>query len=399
MAMTPEESQRMDPIINRINLNRVAEDLWQLVKIPSPTGNERRAALAFAEMLERSGASVEVDETFPSSPAVIGRLSGNRPGRIFQLAGHIDHIDVPHAPPSRDDKFIRGRGSADMKNGLAAILETVRVLSETGRDFAGQILVTVYGLHEAPAGDSGSITRLIQKGIVGNAALVAESTHSAEGAIVVAGKGQSVWNVTITRSGQACHELNYPADAPGFFRACLSVARALDEQGAKLAGAESTWELLSPESLFTGQMHFGDFYNRVPASCTLQGTRRWHPDKKLADVRKEMDGVLASVSLPAGVSVTCDWMFVGESYAVDREDPVVRSQCRAIQSITGIVPEFKGVSVVTDANRLVPLGGVPTVLCGFDNEFAHADAEYVRMDRLLEPCRIMMLTALEYLNG
>jgi len=48
---------------------------------------------------------------------------------------------------------------------------------------------------------------------------------------------------------------------------------------------------------------------------------------------------------------------------------------------------------------LVPLGGVPTVLCGFDNEFAHADAEYVRIDRLLEPCRIMTLTVLEYLNG
>jgi acetylornithine deacetylase/succinyl-diaminopimelate desuccinylase-like protein len=146
-------------------------------------------------------------------------------------------------------------------------------------------------------------------------------------------------------------------------------------------------------------MHFGDFYNRVPAFCTLQGTRRWHPDKKLADVRKEMDEVLASVSLPAGVAVVCDWMFVGESYVVDREDPVVRSQCRAIQSVTGVTPEFKGVSVVTDANRLVPLGGVPTVLCAFDNEFAHADAEYVRIDRLLEPCRIMTLTALEYLNG
>jgi succinyl-diaminopimelate desuccinylase len=389
----------MNRTIDRIRLERIADDLWHLVNIPSPTRKERDAALAFAAMLERAGASVQVDETLPSSPAVIGRLAGNRPGKTFQLAGHIDHIDVPHAPPSRDGGIIRGRGSADMKSGLAGILETVRVLAEAGCDFPGEILVTAYGLHEAPLGDGGSLISLIDKGIVGNAALVAESTHSAEGMVVLAGKGQSVWNLTVTRSGQSCHELNYPTGAPGFFHTCLSVARALDDQGAKLAQTKSAWALLSPESLFTGQMHFGDFYNRVPTSCRLQGTRRWHPDKKLADIRKEMDGVLSSVSLPAGVSVACDWMFVGEAYAVDKEDPVVRAQCRAIQSVTGKTPEFRGVSVVTDANRLVPMGGVPTVLCAFDNEFAHADVEYVRIDRLLEPCRVMTLTALEYLNS
>jgi acetylornithine deacetylase/succinyl-diaminopimelate desuccinylase-like protein len=285
-----------------------------------------------------------------------------------------------------------------MKNGLAAILEVVRVFSESGCDFPGEILVTAYGLHEAPKGNSAGLLNLIKRTIKGDAALVAETGHAAEGAIVTQGKGQSVWNVTIKRSGSVCHELNYPVDAPDFFTACMTVAKALTDQGKKLSAGKSGYDLLSSESLFVGQMHYGDFYNRVPATCTMQGTRRWHPDKIFADITREMDGLLETIRLPAGITVSCEWLFVGESYAVDKNETVVLAQQRAFQAVTGKTAEYQGLSVVADTSRLVPLGNVPTVLCGFDNEFAHADYEYVRLDRLLEPCRIMLMTALNYLT-
>jgi hypothetical protein len=54
--------------------------------------------------------------------------------------------------------------------------------------------------------------------------------------------------------------------------------------------------------------------------------------------------------------------------------------------------------VVYDAHRLVPLAKVPTVLCGFDNEFSHADHEYVRIKRLLKPCRVVLQTVINYLH-
>ena len=54
---------------------------------------------------------------------------------------------------------------------------------------------------------------------------------------------------------------------------------------------------------------------------------------------------------------------------------------------------------MTDANRLVPLARIPTVLIGFDNEFAHADHESVRLERLLTPCRVALLTVLSYLES
>ena len=91
----------MNPLLEQISIERMADDLWRLVNVWSPTGNEREAAFLFAEMLADAGAEVEIDERLCNSPNVIGRLKGNRPGKTFQLAGHIDHIDVPHAPPAR----------------------------------------------------------------------------------------------------------------------------------------------------------------------------------------------------------------------------------------------------------------------------------------------------------
>jgi len=389
----------MNAPVDRINLPRMADDLWQLVNIPSPTGGERAVALAFADMLSRAGARVELDETLPQSPSVIGRLRGSRPGGTFQLAGHLDHIDVPHDPPRRDGNVISGRGSADMKNGLAAILETVRVLAENGSSFPGEILVTAYGLHEAPAGDSSALLRLIERGVKGHAALVAENSHAAEGSVVIQGKGQSIWNLTLRRSGEGCHELNVPPAEGSFFEACTALAQALNDFGCQLSGRSNAYPLLSPESLFVGQMHYGDFYNRAPASCTLQGTRRWLPDRTFEKVRAEMDTMLARVKLPAGMSAGCEWTFVGESYAVDPGEPVVAAQQRAFREVTGRAAGFAGLSAVVDANRLVPAGSVPTVLLGFDNEFAHADHECVRIDKMLDPCRILLKTVQYYLEG
>ena len=91
----------------RISRDSLAENLWQLVNIPSPTGMERKAALFFAELLKSSGATVEVDESIPQSPNIIGRLKGRRKGRVIQLAGHIDHVDIPHAKPKRETGIIK----------------------------------------------------------------------------------------------------------------------------------------------------------------------------------------------------------------------------------------------------------------------------------------------------
>ena len=377
---------------------RAFEDLWTLVTVPSPTGREREAAELFRNLLAEAGAEAELDEALPESPSVIGRLRGDRPGPTFQLAGHLDHIDVPHGPPTREGETITGRGAADMKNGLAGMLEVVRAFAAMSGRFPGELLVTAYGLHEAPRGDAAPLLGLIERGITGDAAMVFESAGDAEGAIAVAGKGQSVWTVTLERRGSACHELQRPAEADGVLDAAIAVARRLRQHACELESRGRSHPLLGRESLFIGRLDYGDFYNRAPQRGTLQGTRRWLPGQCFTQMKSELGALLDAVTLPAGVNLRRDWLFVGEAYALDPHEPAVDSLRRATHRVTGAAPPDVGAMAVIDGHRLAGVGGVPTVLLGFGHATAHADEERVTLSMLADPCRIATLTAWDYLH-
>ncbi|MGD1000668.1 MAG: M20/M25/M40 family metallo-hydrolase [Candidatus Brocadiia bacterium] len=386
-------------LLSSIRMERVAEDIWTLVNIPSPTGCEQQAAQVYTKMLRASGAEVEPEAPDPQHPFVVARLKGNRPGKRILLAGHLDHIAVPHAAPARDARTISGRGSADMKSGLAVIVEILRLLNAAGRDFPGEILVAAYGMHEAPVGDSSTLTHLIRRGIAADAAIVMESDHSNRDKAVVAGAGQCIWNVTLRRAEAASHELNRSPEADHLLECALRAAAALRAQDQLLRQSTAGQGLLRPESLFIGQMHYGDFYNRAPDACTLQGTRRWHPGRSFDAVQKEMRELLGALPAFPGVTVQCDLRLTGDAYQVGPNESIVQALRLAWQTVTGTVMPLAGTSVVTDANRLVPLARIPTVLIGFDNEYAHSDHESVRLERLLTPCRVALLTVLSYLES
>ena len=373
--------------------SRIADDLWKLVCVPSPTRREREAALLYAEMLSDCGAEVELDETIHDSPSVIGRLAGSRHGPTLQLAGHIDHIDVTHERPTRTADVITGRGSADMKAGLACILEIVRVLA-TRRDFPGTVLVTVYGLHEAPLGRAEALVGLIERGIKGDAAVIFEGPP---GVAVVCGKGQSIWDLALQHGGAAEHELRRPVESDQLIDAVLKIAQSIRAENRRLS--TTSYDLLGPESLFIGQIHYGDFYNRAPRSCTMQGTRRWHPGRTFHDAQVHLADLLARAALPAALKASVSWTFVGESFAVDPNEKILRALLAAARSLHGSELPLGGVSAVMDTSRLVPLGRVPTVPVDCDGSTGHADAEFVRLPVVMDACRLALETSLNYLDS
>jgi acetylornithine deacetylase/succinyl-diaminopimelate desuccinylase-like protein len=271
-----------------------------------------------------------------------------------------------------------------------------RVIAEAGCDFPGSLLITVYGLHEAPLGQAETLVHLIENQVVGDAALVMEGTP---GQVSVCGKGQSIWDLHVKRTGKVCHELRRDDEADALVDAVLSLSLALREQAVSLSAAEHEYPLLGPESIFIGQIHYGDFYNRVPTTAALQGTRRWHPDKSFDLVRSELHSLVQATPCGEGVRVDEDWTFVGESYDLDPEEPIVHALRSAHRELSGDDLPIGGVSSITDTNRLVPMGGVPTVNISFDGGTAHGDRETVRLSALAESTRIGLLTALGYLEG
>jgi len=384
-----------DELLSCVQRERLAEDLWELVRIPSPTRQERQVALVFADMLKRAGAEVEIDDTLPDSPNVIGRLSGKSPGKVLQLAGHLDHIDVDHAAPERTAEIISGRGSADMKCGLAGILEIVRILKVSGFAFPGQILVTAYGLHEAPLGDSRGLLNLIDRKILGNAAIVFEGFQDRA---IVMGKGQSIWNINLVREGDVCHELKREPEADNLLEMTNRVVKQLMEKNVALLSEKHDYPMLGQQSVFVGQVHYGDFYNRVPKQAFLQGTWRWHPDRSFQDVQRELNALLAKVSRPKNIAIEDSWIFVGEAFSFDPDEEIVHALRHAFSEVTGKTMELAGSSGILDVNRLVPFGKIPAVSISLDGERAHADYEYVRLDRMELGCRVALQTVMNYLG-
>ena len=115
-----------------VDADRLRDLTLELVEVESPTGDTAEVARLYGRRLEELGLEVELlDERFPATPIVIGRLRGGEPGPTIVLNGHLDTVPIPHEPPRVEDGRIYGRGTADMKGALACAAEAARAVAGT----------------------------------------------------------------------------------------------------------------------------------------------------------------------------------------------------------------------------------------------------------------------------
>lgn len=393
METTKLESTLTD-LLARVDAQRVAQLTFDLVRIPSPTTEEKAIAEFYADVLREIGLEVEIDRTLPNSPNVIGRRRGATEGRTLQLAGHLDAIPVEHPEPYFRDGVISGRGAADMKSGLAAIAEAVRVLVESGRPLPGNLLVTAYGRHEAPLGQGEGLRNLIDNGVVGDAAIVAEGPHDE---LPIVGKGQAVYEFVIRRGEEAFHELMAPEGVVHPIWAGREVLNRIAAKNAELAQTDLPY--LGPETIFVGQFHSGDFYNRVPTTCRIVGTRRWGPQKRFADVEAELQALAAQAAADLGIRVEAEVRFTGEAFELSPDEPIVQAARQGYQMVVGRELPLVGMSLLGDVSRLMQWGQVPAIYMGTDQTTAHSDGEKVHVDSIVRAARCYLAAALCYWGG
>jgi acetylornithine deacetylase/succinyl-diaminopimelate desuccinylase-like protein len=372
------------------------EETYRFVSVPSPTGQEADFARAYAAVLEKIGLQVELDEEWPDSPSVIGRWpgmgAGTSGGPVLQFDGHLDAIVVPHAPPALDldAAVVRGRGSADMKGGLAAIAHAVRALLQAEVPLAGGLLVTAHGLHEAPGGDQRTIRSLIGKGVRGDAALVAELSHYD---LPITAKGMSIFRIRLARDGGVMHEVELDRPERNPLYGVRLLLNGLDAMASRVAGR--VHPLAGAESLFVGEVRGGDFYNRVPVAAEVVGTRRYALPGSRELIAAELEELCAEVAAQTRLSLWVELQEVGKPYALDAGEPVIAAVRRGFARATGDELPLAGAGAVGNAVDFVAQG-VPAVYHGVNQATAHSDDEYVSGGDLLRAARVYAASAVEF---
>jgi acetylornithine deacetylase/succinyl-diaminopimelate desuccinylase-like protein len=319
------------------------------------------------------------------------RLAGAGPGRTLQFNGHLDTVHLPFVPPAVRGDRITGSGSADMKAGIAAAVEALRVLRDTGALRGGSVLLTAHDLHETPWGDGRQLNRLIAEGYVGDAVLLPEYLNDR---LPVIGRGGLTWKVSIRRNGPPVHEVMRPADEPSVLAAGAELVARLQRFDRKLAARSDA--LAGAESVFIGQIHGGEIFNQYPQECRLEGTRRWLPGTRREDVESEFRGLLDELARATGTAITAELCLMRDAFLLRQDDPFVAAFQDSYEATAGRRLPVGAKPFCDDGNSFWALAGVPAVTHGPTAGGAHTLEEWVSIADLERVALLYALTAACY---
>ena len=395
----------------------MAEFTRELVRIPTqnPPGQDYRAcAEALARMIRRAGLRATVEKIVPpkhlasgaSSPssaeprywvrATLG--SGNR---ALYFHGHYDVVPasspVQFHPRERSGNIF-GRGTADMKGGLVAMLYAARVLKELQVPLDGRIELA-FVPDEETGGQRGTAA-LFESGALAPDAIGMLTAEPTGGAIWNASRGAVTMRVTIR--GKSAH-VGLSFRGVNAFEHMLVVARALEKEKQRISKRKTKFRI-EPDAarrsilLLGGRTEGGTNFNAVPAECSFTVDRRINPEENIA---KEKTGLLAIMNRlrGAGIQVETNIFQEGNSVAMPESQPLARALAKSIQEITRRAPQFEMCPGLLET-RFYAQRKIPALACGPGRlSVSHGPHEFISVREMEHCAAIYALTAANLLGG
>ncbi len=380
-----------------VNAAWTIERLVELVRIPSINpvmgeggGGEYALAQRLKAICEGLGFTVSLHDAAPGRPNVIARRHGSGGGRSLLLTGHTDTVDVIDMP---DDPFsarqhegrLFGRGSQDMKGGIAAILGAAEALR--GRTLRGDLLLAFVVDEEYASVGALALVDHVRA----DAAILTEPTDER---LCVAHKGFA-W-LTLETRGRAAHGSLFEAgiDSIAHMGYLIEVVRRLEAEVFPAA----THPLLGRSSVHASVISGGSGLSTYPESCRMSVEHRLLPDQTAEMMRDlwqdEIDRLRGRVP---GFDATVILDLARPGYAIDPGAPIVRALDESLHA-AGATPTLWGMPAWLDS-AILGRAGIPTVIYGPRGAGMHGAEEYVETASVVRCAEALARTALAWCGG
>jgi succinyl-diaminopimelate desuccinylase len=369
----------------------------ELIAIPTenPPGNRYDDAV---KLLCRRLAELGFTDTRIEGDCILS-FSGAR-DRTLYFSGHYDV--VPAQSPTQFEPSVKGanlfgRGSSDMKSGLAAMIYAARALQDCGAPIDGRIGL-VFVPDEETAGPRGS-RYLAERGLLGAQNAIGMLTPEPTGGVVWnANRGAITLRVTV--KGKPAH-VGRQHEGLNAFDRMLEVAQGLTSLKTEVEQRSTAFRLASDAArrsilMLGGRTEGGTNFNIVPDRCSFTIDRRLNPEEDFDHEKQRLFAVLEQAR-GHGIDLEIETLQEGRSCGVAEDDPVASALARSIAKVIGRPPQFELCPGLLEI-RFYAERGIPAFAYGPGLlTVSHGPNEFVPIDRIVQCAQVYALTAAELL--
>lgn len=415
-AMNPAEQK----VLNAIDYDGMYKFLSDFVSISSFEGQESKAQLFMAKTLKEHGYDVdqwEIDfEELSKHPhfsisyereeglGVVGTLGVNG-GKSLILCGHVDTVapgdidnwDTIPLEATLKDGRIYGRGTCDMKGGIAAALYAVKAVTDTVNLKGKVIFESCIGEEDGSCGALATSLR----GYTADAGIIMEPSETK-----VAPKVAGAMSFKITVSGRSVHACvkDEGISAIDKFILIHQGLKELESERNKRLTDKDYSRYSAPYAISIGVVSGGQWAGTVPEKVIFEGRIGVAVGEDELEARADLEAKIKEIAdndpwLNEN-RPTVEW--VGYSFAssmVPDDHEIVKALDEAVEEVTSEPSVHEGMTYASDARHLINVGNTPTTVFGpGDIRNAHGPNEYVPVSDMKVTVKTLALTVMRYLG-
>lgn len=382
-------------LFSYVSKEEILKILMDLLAIESHRENEQKeekVAQYIHQKLKEEGIATKLDYVEPKRPNVYGFLGEEGDVAELMFNGHIDTIpgfqmDYEPFQPFVKDGIIYGRGTADMKGGIAAYIAALLAAKRSG--FQAKKTVMFAGVTGEEERSNGT-EHLIKTGKRAKYVVIAEPTSLQP---CIAHKGME-W-IEVKFIGRATHG-SRPHDGINAVYAgaqfCSKVERVLQNEIER-----RTFPMLGTGTINVGSIAGGTDPNIVPDECIISMDRRWLPSETLEMIHGEIEEIAKEVAQ----AYQCKYQFramreltaamINAPYALAKEDEWAHCVCDASEEVLNCRKEVGAFPAWSDAGILGVHTDAKCVILGPGNiTQAHANDEFCELKEVYQAAEIYL---------